>query len=276
MTPGQTNQQADGKHFVRKGSISNDAITPLHHQVYVVLRQQIEEGQFAGDKPLPSENELSQIFNVSRITIRHSLDRLKQEGLVSRGRGRGTFAKMPQAPETISADLRGIFENLLAMGLRTRVKLIEFGYSPAPVLVAQKLKLEPGAHVQRAVRVRYHKNIPFSHLTTYLPEDVGKHCAERELSDTPLLLLMQRAGIKVSAADQSVSAKLADTIVGPLLEVETGSPLLWVKRTVFDQSGRPVEYLNALYRPDIYEYQMSMSRVEGESAGLWRPELPRS
>ena len=276
MKMGQSIGQPDGKTLLRKASLSNDAIKPLHHQVYVVLRQQIEEGQYADDKALPSENELSQIFNVSRITIRHSLDRLKQEGLVSRARGRGTFAKMPKAAETISADLRGIFENLLAMGLRTRVKLIEFGYSPAPPLVVQKLKLGAAARVQRAVRVRYHKNTPFSHLTTYLPEEVGRHCAERELADTPLLLLMKRAGIKVSAADQSVSAKLADTIVAPLLGVQTGSALLWVKRTVFDQNGRPVEYLNALYRPDIYEYQMSMSRVEGESANLWRPDWPRS
>jgi len=251
--------------------LPNDAVTPLHHQVYVVLRQQIEEGQFEGDRPIPSEHELSQIFKVSRITIRRALDRLKQEGFVSRARGRGTFAQVPAAPQAISANLRGIFENLLAMGLRTRVRLIEFGYVPAPPLVAQKLKLEPGARVQRAVRVRYHENVPFSHLTTYLPEDIGRHCDERELSDTPLLLLMERAGIKVSAADQSVSAKLADTIVAPLLEIETGSPLLWVKRLVFDQNDRPVEYLNALYRPDIYEYQMNMSRVEGEKAVLWSP-----
>ena len=252
--------------------LPNDAVTPLHHQVYIVLRQQIEEGQFEGDKPLPSEHELSQIFKVSRITIRRALDRLKQEGFVSRSRGRGTFARQPKAPQAISANLRGIFENLMAMGLRTQVKLIEFDYLPAPPLVAQKLKLSPGARVQRAVRVRYHENVPFSHLTTYLPEEIGRHCDEREMSDKPLLLLLERAGIRVSSADQSVSAKLADTIVASLLEIETGSPLLWVKRLVFDQNNRPVEYLHALYRPDVYEYQMSMSRVEGERTALWSPD----
>ena len=254
-----------------RDALTNDSVTPLHHQVYMVLRQQIEEGLYHGEKPIPSEHELSQAFQVSRITIRRALDRLKQEGYVSRSRGRGTFARTPPQPQAISANLRGIFENLLAMGLRTRVKLIEFGYVPATPAVAKKLRLEPGATVQRAVRVRYHENIPFSHLTTYLPEDIGQHCDEQELSDKPLLLLMERAGIRVSAADQIVSAKLADTMVAPLLNVETGSALLWVKRLVFDQNDRPVEYLHALYRPDIYEYQMSMSRVEGEQAALWSP-----
>lgn len=254
-----------------RDALSNDAVTPLHHQVYVVLRQQIEEGFYHGGKAIPSEHELSQTFQVSRITVRRALGRLKQEGLVSRSRGRGTFARAPARPQAISANLRGIFENLLAMGLRTRVRLIEFGYLPAPPAIAEKLRLEPGALVQRAVRVRYHEGVPFSHLTTYLPEEIGRHCDEQELSDKPLLLLMERAGIKVAAADQSVSAKLADTMVAPLLQVETGSALLWVKRLVFDRDGRPVEYLHALYRPDVYEYQMNMSRVEGEEAALWSP-----
>lgn len=256
--------------------IASDTVTPLHHKVYVVLRQQIEEGQYADGTSIPSELELSQIFEVSRITIRRALDRLKQEGMVSRSRGRGTFALPQKMPQALNANLRGIFENLMAMGLRTRVRLVEFGYVPAPPMIAQKLRLEPGDRVQRAVRIRYHENVPFSHLTTYLPEDIGRHCDEHEMSDKPLLLLLERAGIKVSAADQSVSAKLADTITAPLLEVETGSALLWVKRLVFDQENRPVEYLNAFYRPDVYEYQMSMSRVEGETSALWSPDAAQA
>lgn len=255
--------------------LNNDPVTPLHHQVYVVLRQQIEEGQYLADSPIPSEHELSNTFQVSRITVRRALDRLKQEGYVSRSRGRGTFARAPTATPALSANLRGIFENLMAMGLRTKVRLIEFGYVPAPPAVAAKLRLSPGALVQRAVRVRYHENIPFSHLTTYLPEDIGRHYDEKEMADKPLLLLLERAGIKVTAAEQTLSAKLADTIVGPLLEVETGSPLIWAKRLVTDQDDRPVEYLQALYRPDIYEFQMTMSRVEGDAGALWSPS-PRT
>lgn len=255
--------------------LNNDPVTPLHHQVYVVLRQQIEEGQYLADSPIPSEHELSSTFQVSRITVRRALDRLKQEGYVSRSRGKGTFARAPSATPAISANLRGIFENLMAMGLRTKVRLIEFGYVPAPPAVAAKLRLSSGALVQRAVRVRYHENIPFSHLTTYLPEDIGRQYDEKEMADKPLLLLLERAGIKVTAAEQTLSAKLADTMVGPLLEVETGSPLIWAKRLVTDQDDRPVEYLQALYRPDIYEFQMTMSRVEGDAGALWSPS-PRT
>lgn len=249
-----------------------DQMIPLHHQVYVVLRQQILEGNYPAERPMPSEQELSRLFKVSRITVRRALDRLQQEGLVTRARGRGTFAEVPLVPPMIQANLRGIFENLLAMGLKTKVQLVDFGYIPAPPDVAAKLGLKSGAIVQRAVRVRHHQNVPFSHLTTYLPEDISRFCAESDLSEKPLLLLLERAGIKISAADQSISAKLADPIVASLLKVEAGSPLIWVKRLVLDQASRPVEYLHALYRPDIYEYQLTMSRVEGVAATLWSPD----
>lgn len=260
---------------MQRQQVTRSNVTPLHHQVYVVLRQQIEEGLFSGNRQIPSEHALSDTFNVSRITIRRAMDRLKQEGLISRTRGRGTFAQTPRTPQTISADLRDVFENLMEMGRRTRVRVVEFGYVPAPAPIAERLGLTPGAPVQRAVRVRYHEKTPFSHLTTYLPEDVGQSFTREDLAQTPLLSLMERAGIRPVSADQSVTAKLADTMVAPLLGVETGSPLLWVKRSVMAQDGRAVEFLQALYRPDMYEYQMSVSRRRGDAPAGWALDDPR-
>lgn len=249
----------------------SDAI-PLHHKVYVVLRQQIVDGQYSPDAAMPSEQELARTFEVSRITVRRALERLQREGLVSRARGRGTFARPSMLPAGEQINLRGLFENLLAMGLRTRVKLVEVAYLPASPTIAEILKVKPEAFVQRAIRLRYHRDVPFSHLTTYLPEDIAAHCKEEDLADKPLLLLLERAGVKVTAGEQVISAKLADPIVAPLLEVETGSPLISVKRIVLDQNERPVEYLHSLYRPDIYEYQMKLSRVEGKTITLWQPD----
>lgn len=239
--------------------------------VFAILRQQILEGHFQSNGPIPSEKSLSEAFGVSRITIRHAMKRLQSEGLIFRERGRGTFVTETRLLPEIQTNFRGIFENLVAMGLRTKVRVIEIGYVDARLNVAEVLGVQSGDKVQRAVRVRYHKNTPFSHLTTYLPQDLGRYCSEEKLAEQPLLLLLERSGVKVSSADQVISAKLADPIVAPLLHIETGSPLIWVKRLVRDQNSRPVEYLHALYRPDIYEYEMRMSRMEGEAINLWNP-----
>lgn len=253
-------------------STNDEILTPLHHQVYVVLRQQISEDVYPGDEPMPPEHELSRLFNVSRITIRRALERLETEGLVYRRRGKGTFAQPKRQPPPMRANLKGIFENLVAMGLKTKVKLVELSYVPASAVVASELQIPVNTIVQKAVRVRWHEGIPFSHLTTYVPEDIGRSYERSELAEKPLLFLLERSGVRVTTADQTISAKLADSIVAPLLDIEPGAAMLWVRRIVQDQNKRPIEYLNALYRPDIYEYQMSMSRVTKSRSKLWTPD----
>ncbi len=253
----------------RGGEARQEIAAPLHHQVYVVLRQQIIDGQYQPGKALPSEHKLEELFKVSRITVRRALDRLASEGLVVRRHGKGNFAQPVITPPPIDTNLRGMLENLLAMGLRTRVDLIEFDYVPASPEVATRLELQQGAIVQRVVRVRHHENTPFSFLTTYVPETVGRTYGPNDLLERPLLSLFEKAGIKVARADQTITAKLADTRVAPLLEVEIGAALLGIRRLVRDEKGRPVELLEALYRPDIYEYQMAMTRKGKKPEFIW-------
>jgi len=59
--------------------------------------------------------------------------------------------------------------------------------------------------------------------------------------------------------------------VAPALDVQVGSPLLSITRTVFDQNGRPVEHIAILYRPDRYVYRMKLARVQGPATKLWSP-----
>jgi GntR family transcriptional regulator len=254
---------------MRSAEVRQELAAPLHHQVYVVLRQQILDGQFPPEQAMPSEHRLEVLFSVSRITIRRALDRLAGEGLIVRRHGKGTYAQPMITPPPIHTNLRGMLENLLAMGLKTDVELIEFSYLPASPDIAERLELPPGATVQKAVRVRSFEGTPFSFLTTHIPEAIGRSFEAADLMEKPLLALLERAGAKVSQADQTITAKLADTRIAPLLQVELGAALLCVKRLVRDQTGRAVEWLEALYRPDIYEYQMTMSRAKQGATGLW-------
>ncbi|WP_321501730.1 GntR family transcriptional regulator [Breoghania sp.] len=255
-----------------RSASENELGIPLHHHVYIVLRQQILERHYPPGEVMPSEMELSALFGVSRITVRRALDRLQSEKFVSRARGRGTFALPVVPPAPIKANLRGIFENLVAMGLQTTVRLVEFAHVPASPEVALALACAPGDDVQRAVRIRSHEDVPFSHLTTYLPPAVGRLFNEADLAEQPLLTLLEKGGVKVAGAEQSISAKLADPIVARLLDTEPGAALVWVKRLVRDDAGVPVEFLQALYRPEIYEYHIKMARIEGDNASIWRPQ----
>jgi GntR family transcriptional regulator len=248
---------------------------PKYHQVYLVLREQLHEGRFAHG--LPGELALMQQFGVARVTVRRALEQLSGEGLITRERGRGTrpiaaaeaAARATRAAATRTSRLNGLLENLISTSLNTSVRVLEVATVAAPSDVAQALGLAAGAVVQKAVRVRSTREGPLSHITTWVPGDLARSFGKRELAKKPILVLLEEAGVRVGGARQTISARLADAQVAPLLGVAVGSALLAVRRLIHDEEGRPVQWLHGLYRPDRYEYQMQLSRVGDIAAKVW-------
>lgn len=243
--------------------------TSKARQIYLVLRDRIAGGHYADKAALPVEQELAAEHRVSRATVRRALAALEHEGLITRRQGAGTFVSLDGKPRPIAADFSDALAHLTAMGRTTSVQLLAFGYEAAPAAVAEALALVPGASVQRSIRVRALDGAPFSYLTTYVPEAIGRTYAEAELASKPLLALLERSGHVLARATQSVGAQLATPDVAAALDVETGSALIALTRTVFDQDGRGIEHLAALYRPDRYVFRMDLQR--DRSAARWSP-----
>ena len=141
-----------------------------------------------------------------------------------------------------------------------------------PAQVAQALQVSAGDAVQKAVRVRSTQAGPLSHITTYVPAAVSREFTRRELSKKPILILLEEQGVKVGRATQTISAKLADVQVASQLDIAVGSALLAVRRLIFDDQERPIQWLHGLYRPDRYEYEMQLSRVGSIDAKVWVSE----
>jgi GntR family transcriptional regulator len=250
---------------------------PKYHQVYLVLREQLDEGRFA--QGLPAEMQLVKEFGVARVTVRKALERLAAEGLIERVPGRGTVPVAPRRAQAspgaatrsppARAQLTGLLENIVSMGLRTKVRVVDCEVLPAPEAVAPRLGLSPGAPVHKAVRVRSTAAGPLSHITTFVPAELARGLGRRALQAKPILVLLEESGVRIGHATQSITARLADVPVARELGVDVGSPLLAVSRLIHDESGRPVQWLNGLYRPDRYHLEMQLSRVGGIDARVW-------
>jgi len=264
--------------FSSAALLSDRSPMPLYHRLYVILRDRIASGAYPEGAVLPSEFELTAAFSVSRITAKRALDELATEGLVERVRGRGTTVTDRAAAlvgaQPITASIDGLLENLNAIGRETSVEVIEFGYVPAPDFVRTRLELAPNARAQRAVRVRSLDGEPLSQSTTYVPESIGRAYSAKDLASTPIIDLIERAGVVVGAAEQSISATLADSLIASRLKVGVGAPLLLMKRCVRDTSGKPAQYIEILYRPDRFEYRMSLTREQAAGHGRFPPARP--
>ncbi len=242
-------------------------------RVYLLLRDEMSNGTYPPGTLLPGEQKLAEIFAVSRVTVRRALDALDADGLISRRAGAGTVVRDRGEGSAVSADFTSLMPQLVAMGQSTTARLLSFSYGPAPAQVARDMGLPDGARVQTAVRVRSIGDRPFSHLTTYVPEAIAANYTEADLATTPLFRLLERSGVTVEAAQQTVTATLASPDVAEALGVSVGSALLSLRRVVRDAEGRGVEYLAALYRADLFRLEMTLNRVGGDDNRHWEPVI---
>lgn len=245
------------------------------HRLYLLLKEQIVQGHWAAGERLPSEQQLAEQHSVSRVTVRRALDGLARDRIIRKTTGSGSFVTGAMAAPVVTGDLTDMLAHLTAMGRSSRVRLLSFAYVAAPPAVADALGLPAGAHVQLAQRVRLAGDTPFSYLTTYVPEPIGRRYSKRDLVSTPLLELLERSGIVASRAEQTVTASLAGPDAAAALDVELGAPLLSLVRIVFDDTGRGVEYLAALYRPDMHRITMSLTRTGRGANRSWMALGPR-
>jgi GntR family transcriptional regulator len=243
-------------------------------RIYLLLRDEIANGRYADSMLLPGEQRLADSFGVSRVTIRRALKALSCDGLVERRAGSGTRVT-PAVVEAgpIAGDVANLLPQLVEMGRTTTARLLSFSYGPAPGSVRRALHLDEGAKVQTATRVRLIDARPFSHLTTYVPEDIAISYSEDDLAKTPLFQLLERSGVQIDEAQQSVSATLAAPDVAEALEISVGSALMSLRRVTRDSSGRGIEYLSALYRPDLFHLDMTLSRVGSQNNRHWEPRI---
>jgi GntR family transcriptional regulator len=235
------------------------------HRLYLLLKERIVTGVLASGERLPGEPQLASAHGLSRVTVRRALDGLSREGLVRRRAGSGTYVSGTEPPKPLQSDLANMLAHLAAMGRETTVQLLAFGYMAPSATVAHALGLAPGDEAQHAVRVRSMGGEPFSHLTTHVPARIGRRFSADDLANTPLLTLLERAGVVVDTAEQTISATLAAPEVAAALGVEIGAPLLSLTRVVRDKAGKGIEYLSALYRPDRHRFHMELTRA-GEGA----------
>ncbi len=247
---------------------------PLYYQLENLLREKILSGAFAPGDRLPTESDLIRQYGVSRITVRQALTALADEGLIERRQGRGTFiAERKTKRRTFEGQihLTGSLDEIIAMGLNTPVKVIEINRVEADAHEAELLGLQPGEPVYRIKRLRGCEGKAYSLILNYLPAEIGARLTREELSAGSLLHLLEtKFGLRLKDAKQQITAALADPYVAGLLDVRVGSPLLSIERTVYTDEDRPVEFVHALYRTDLYSYLVYLTRdddAQGRAKG---------
>jgi GntR family transcriptional regulator len=230
---------------------------PLYHQISQEIHRRIADGDYQAGGALPTEEELSTEFSVSRSTVRQALAELVDRRLIKRRRGAGTFVETA-AVGSFGQRFRGSLLDLMLETRRAGVAVVEVDHqAEIPERIARALSLATGAGTV-VRRTRTMDGEAFSYTVNFLPPDIGALLSAAELETEGLMWLLKSKGVNLAGARQSIRAQPADTEVSKRLSVQLGAAVLFVERLVVSGDGRPVELVQSWYRGDRYEYTVTL------------------
>ena len=239
--------------------LDRDAAVPLYHQIFLQLRDEILSGERPYGSAMPTEQELSDLYSVSRITARRVLNDLAGNHFVERKRRLGTRVTFKSPAKPIEGNIDQAVDSLLALGQGTTVNVIEVSVEQASATVASALRLAPDAKVVRAVRVRCLDGVPLGYVVSYVPEALAEFITQTSLIRGPILRLLDEAGFHAEHAEQTIGAMLADKQLAEALDIEPRSALLRISRTVYDRAEKPFLLTFAHYRADRFNIRLDLA-----------------
>lgn len=251
-------------------SLDRNSPVPLYYQLKQVLLEQIRSQHWATGEVIPSEQELGELYGLSRTTIRQTLADLVAEGYLIRQRGRGTFIARPKITYSPSSKLE-LNELMRQQGVDLGWRLLGCAWEAPDPQVAAALCLKPSAKESKESknplrvyvirRLRLAGTEPIGYHFAYLLPDFSAAIDESAFTSGESLDYLapaQQRGLYQSLRiERTLEARLAGEIENDLLSLPAGSPVLYLERLVSDQDGNPIEFLRAAFRGDRFKYRIT-------------------
>ena len=215
-------------------------IRPLYVQLRDALAERIASGEWKPNAALPSEGDLAREFGVSSGTMRKALDLLKNEHLITRRQGRGTFVS-----DQSSDELSRRFTNVRAPDgkrILNDVRAVELTVRTANETECDRLSLQATDAVYSFRRTRYSNARPFLLAEVSMPASLFPGLEERNDFPQSIGSLAQQYGILLGKAEERISICAVSTSIAKALDVAVGSAVAVLDRVVRDIDGRPVEW----------------------------------
>lgn len=257
-----TNQPVASVGVMRRG-----AGVPLYEQLERLFRDKITAGVWNEGMQLPSERELCNLFQVSRITVRHAISLAESKGLLTRVQGVGTFVAARKYEQTLS-EVRSFEKSLAQLGLVATTAIHSAGSAVGELWITGTLRLAPAVPVCNLQLVGSGDGRPLVFYDSYFPADLGRQMVEAaqnacsEGIPFSTLELYAMAGVpKPVKVEQTLEAMVADERLSSLLKVDKGAPILQIT-SVVSTPGTPVEYRKAFYRGDKYKFALERSLAD--------------
>lgn len=234
---------------------------PKYLKIRGAIKYTIDNGFIKVNEMLPTEIELCEVFNVSRMTVRQAIDELTREGYLESRIGSGTFVKALKLSGG-SRLIRSFSDEISLLEKKALIKLIGVEVIEPNRTVVNELQLPP--HVKEVLqikRVRYVEEDPISYQVTYLPYPKFAGLLEQDFEKNSLYdLLLGQDEYSLSHGTENINALIMDEYVAHQLECKPNIACFLLTRTVFAKEyEKPIEYAETYLRGDRFIFSNKLT-----------------
>ncbi len=199
------------------------------------IESQIAGGHWPPGTRVPSENQLGQTFNVSRMTARRALHELFQDGLVTRTQGLGTFVADAK-PTSSMLEIRNIADEITERGHEYHCEVYSVDVCKPNRELARTFQIEYKSELFHSVLVHHESGVPVQYEDRYVNPLFAPDYLEQDFTLlTPNAYLMRSAPL--TEADHLVEAVCVNQEIARHLKIKVLDPCLKLTRKTWYKQG---------------------------------------
>lgn len=218
--------------------LARNSTTSLFTQIEADIKNSIENGIYKFGDKLPTENELIEHYNVSRITIRRAIDDLTKEGILVKKQGKGTFVKEKKIQRKISHTLsftQSCLQSNLTPNSYTTVREV-LNTCDLPFEEKDIFQEDQVLYIQR---IRIANDVPIMCENNYFPYSRFSFLQTEPLNESLFQLLENKYQIQIGEAKNSyIDVTTAGIEQANLLKVTTGEPMFLLSTELYDNKNQ--------------------------------------
>jgi len=203
---------------------------PQYRKLYEMLRKHIDDCVYREGDLLPSENELCQLYGMTRPTVRQSLSYLANDGYIRKHQGKGSIVQHP--PQEIGIlSVSGTTSAVGGRNLKTRI-IVKPGLIRWPgnfMFPLTELEKESGCIYME--RLRLLDDIPIFYDISYIANINLPRITSRQFENRSLFrILRENYHIEIKGGEQRIRAISASPKISRFLKLSKGQPVLHLER----------------------------------------------
>jgi len=233
-------------------SVNKNSPLPYYYQIERYLKEELDRGRWKKGDALPSELELANSFKVNKSVIRRALDRLEQEGLILRQKGkRAVVIAKPKIQLEFIQKTLSLYDEIKVKGLSVKTKVLENKVVCPSEKLQGILKIDSSQKVIKISRLRFIEQRPMIFWTSYLPAHLCPDLEKKDLTDKSLYEILQNTyKLRIYSAKRTLEVVISGKYESNLLKLPMGESIIYIESIGYLQNKQPLEFYEAWHRAD--------------------------